>query len=284
MRIAYCSDLHLEFGDIILKNDMNADVLVIAGDTCIAETLHDHPANHLDNVRLADLGRQQERAVRFREFFKRCSFQFPHTLVVAGNHEFYHGNWYNTINIMVDELQGRYPNVHFLEDMSRKIGDITFVGATLWTDMNGGDPLTKHAVIDMMSDFKHIRNDQLNYMKLRPDHTIRRHLTSKAYINAMIEGKQDEKFVVITHHAPSFASIAPYYIDEHLMNGAYASDLSSMILDRPQIKSWIHGHIHYKQEYVIGPDHDGCVVRCNPRGYAGYEIEETEFKLEYFDL
>ena len=34
MRIALASDLHLEFGDINLKNDGNADVLILSGDIC----------------------------------------------------------------------------------------------------------------------------------------------------------------------------------------------------------------------------------------------------------
>jgi len=32
MKIAICSDLHLEFGDIILKNEESADVLILGGD------------------------------------------------------------------------------------------------------------------------------------------------------------------------------------------------------------------------------------------------------------
>ena len=39
MKIALCSDLHLEFGDIILKNTENADVLILSGDILIAEDL-----------------------------------------------------------------------------------------------------------------------------------------------------------------------------------------------------------------------------------------------------
>jgi predicted phosphodiesterase len=32
MKIAVCSDLHLEFGDLDLANDQDADVLVLGGD------------------------------------------------------------------------------------------------------------------------------------------------------------------------------------------------------------------------------------------------------------
>jgi predicted phosphodiesterase len=39
MKIALASDIHLEFGPITLNNDENADVLVLAGDICVANTL-----------------------------------------------------------------------------------------------------------------------------------------------------------------------------------------------------------------------------------------------------
>ena len=39
MKVAYCSDLHLEFAPISLKNTEGADVLILAGDICMAEAM-----------------------------------------------------------------------------------------------------------------------------------------------------------------------------------------------------------------------------------------------------
>jgi predicted phosphodiesterase len=39
MKIAVCSDLHLEFGDLDLQNDEAADVLILSGDIFIASEL-----------------------------------------------------------------------------------------------------------------------------------------------------------------------------------------------------------------------------------------------------
>jgi 3',5'-cyclic AMP phosphodiesterase CpdA len=39
MRIATCSDIHLEFADINLQNTENADVLILGGDICVAADL-----------------------------------------------------------------------------------------------------------------------------------------------------------------------------------------------------------------------------------------------------
>jgi predicted phosphodiesterase len=282
MKIALASDLHLEFGDINLKNEENAEVLILSGDIMIAQDLHDHP--HMDynpytSGALADLGRRQQTALRFRDFLKRCSFQFPHVIYVAGNHEFYHGKFVGSLQDLRNEC-GKYPNVYFMEDDMRTIGDITFIGSTLWTDMNKGDPLTLHAVADMMNDYRIIRHDGHGYSKLRPAHTAARHRRSVEYIRTVIEGLFDEKFVVVGHMSPSKMSTHPKYQNDQLMNGAYSSDLSEFILDHPQIKLWTHGHTHHKFDYMIGSTR----IVCNPRGYEGYEDSAIDFKLQYLDI
>ena len=82
MKIKLVSDLHLEFSDCFVTNNDNCDVLILGGDIMVAQDLHDHPepANTVDQAAIASgagLGRRQEKAQRFRDFFKRCSFQFP---------------------------------------------------------------------------------------------------------------------------------------------------------------------------------------------------------------
>jgi len=282
MKIALASDLHLEFGDINLTNDEGADVLVLSGDIMIAQDLHDHP--HMDynpysSGALADLGRRQATALRFRDFLKRCSFQFPHVVYIAGNHEFYHGKFVGSLQDLRNEC-GKYPNVYFMENDMRTINDVTFIGCTLWTDMNKGDPLTLHAVSDMMNDYRIIRHDELGYTKLRPAHTASRHRKSVEYIRTVIEGQFDEKFVVVGHMAPSKLSVHPKYQNDTLMNGAYASDLSEFIMDHPQIKLWTHGHTHHKFDYMIGETR----IVCNPRGYIGYEESADNFQLQYLEV
>ena len=119
----------------------------------------------------------------------------------------------------------------------------------------------------MMMDYRSIRKEFEGYTLLKPADTARRHQQTLDYIRTVVEGKQDEKFVVVGHHSPSFASVNEIYKDEYLMNGGYHSELSEFILDRPQIKLWTHGHTHHPFDYMIG---DTRVV-CNPRGYDSYE-------------
>lgn len=267
LRLAIASDLHLEFADIDLINENNADVLVLAGDILIANDMYFQPEN----------GADEPTADRFRNFIKRCSDNFPVVLVVAGNHEFYHGNWVESLEILRREY-GKYSNVHFLENDCFKLHNVTFVGATLWTDMNRSDPLTLHAVRDLLNDFSCIENDEFGRTKLRPMHTVDRHHKSLQYINTVVAEKHNETFVVIGHHAPCTHSIHDRYKHDKLMNGAFASDLSEFILDRPQIKLWVHGHVHQSNDYVVGDTR----IACNPRGYPN-ELR-TPFSLLHIDI
>ncbi len=252
MKIKLVSDLHLEFADINIQNTNDYDVLILSGDIMVASKVNKP---------------ESEYGIRFRDFLNRCSFQFPHVVYVAGNHEFYSdGKFFAGL----DELRAAcaiHNNVYFLERDTKVIDDIVFVGGTLWTDMNKFDPLTLHAVRDMMNDYRATVNDQAGYRKLKPADTVERHKLTRDYIALIADENKDKKIVVCTHHSPSFQSCHPQYAYDKIMNGAYHSDLSELILDRPQIKLWTHGHTHHPFDYMIGE----CRVVCNPRGYDGYE-------------
>jgi Icc-related predicted phosphoesterase len=256
MKIKLVSDLHLEFSDINIKNDNDYDVLILGGDILVAEYLKRENG---------------ERGKRFHDFLKRVSFQFPHVVYVAGNHEFYNGKFYDCLDIL-ESLKDLYPNIYFLENGARTIGDVTFIGCTLWTDMNKADPLTLLHVSQMMNDFRAIRNDKAGYRPWSTEDAVRRHRLSLEYISAVVAEKHDQKFVVVGHHSPSHQSIHPQYHYDQIMNGGYHSNLDEFILDRPQIKLWTHGHTHHPFDYMIGETR----IVCNPRGYEdGHYSENT---------
>ena len=282
MKIALASDLHLEFQDINLKNTEGAEVLILSGDIMVAEDLHNHPEmdyGMYSNVNIADLGRRQATALRFRDFLKRVSFEFPHVIYIAGNHEFYHGKWKASLQHLRDEC-AKFPNVYFLERDVKVINEVSFIGATLWTDCNNGDPLTLHALADMMNDYRIIRNDEHGYSKLRPAHTMYRHQQTLEYLKAILPDMKDKRVVFVGHHGPSTMSTHPRYVNEYLMNGGYRSDLSELILDHPEIVLWTHGHMHDPFDYMIGTTR----VVCNPRGYAGHDEQADVFQLKFLDI
>ena len=271
MKITPVSDLHLEFGDLELENTQDADLLILGGDILIAQDLHDHRpiVSDVEQAiisKTSNLGTRQLIAMRFRNFLKRVSDRFPHVIYIAGNHEFYHGKYPDAYDYIRNEV-ANINNLYFLEQEYKRIDDVIFIGGTLWTDMNRRDPLTISACADMMNDYRTIRMPSKGYAKLRPEVTIRQHNLTVNYIKRILADNPNEKTVVVGHHAPTKLSCKPKYEKDHLLNGAYSSDLSEIMLNNPQIKLWTHGHTHDCFDYTIGT----CRVVCNPRGYVGYE-------------
>jgi predicted phosphodiesterase len=267
MKVKVVSDLHLEFSDVDINNDQNCDVLILSGDIMIAQDLHDHPrGDWLQRQEYLWKNGQMrpEKADRFRNFLDRCSKNFPHVVYVAGNHEFYHGKWYATIDYLRDECS-YWPNIYFLEKDVKVIDGVAFLGCTLWTDLNKGNPITMHSIESMMNDHRLIRNDRLGYTKLRAVHTMERHQESKLWLREAV--LDHDKVVVVGHMGPTHKSIHPQYANDFHLNGGYVSDLSEFILDNPNIVMWTQGHTHHAFEYKVGE----TLVVCNPRGYEGYE-------------
>jgi predicted phosphodiesterase len=256
MKLQVASDLHLEFSDIRIPN-VGADVLILAGDILVIEKL---------------LRPNSEQGQKFRDFLGNVSENFTHVIYVAGNHEFYGGgHFYEGVDKLRIYCKDNFDNVYFLEDDVKMIDDVLFVGATLWTDMNRGDPLTLFHVKQGMNDYRAIKDDRNGYEPIRPQQTIERHIRSKEYIQTVIENAElDQKIVVVGHHTPSWQSCAEQYRHDYLMNGAYHNNLDEYIMDQPKIKLWVHGHTHVAFDYIIGETR----IICNPRGYESYDCKE----------
>ncbi len=278
MKIAIASDLHLEFCDIDLKNTDGAEVLLLAGDIMVAEDLHDFPAP-IDSYVLNTVNRAAK-AQRYRDFLERINKEFPVTLMVAGNHEFYHGKWDQTLETMRSEV-APYENIRFLENDIFDYNGVRFIGSTLWTDMDKQDPLALINIKYFMNDFKVIKHEKRGYKPIDPMDTVMRHIKSLKFIydNSWVD--DIEKIVVVSHHAPTFRSIGKDYVD-HDSNPAYASDLAYFICNIPEIKLWAHGHIHSPSDYMVG---DYCRVVANPRGYASESYDTyPDYKVKIVNV
>ena len=296
MKIAVCSDIHLEFGTISLENTEGADVLILGGDICVAKDIMNRDDNGIFD--------RFSRSNTIHTFFQECCERFPHVIYIMGNHEHYHGDYANTLTILRSRL-GYLRNLHILDKEIVSIDGVTFIGGTLWTDMNKEDPITLLHMKDRMNDFRCVTNSNkqdvvfkgghyneagdfvedpwgthVRPARFTPEDAVEDHKKMLEYIRLMIEGKFDQKFVVVGHHAPSKTSTHPRYANEVVMNGGYSSALDEFIMDHPQIKLWTHGHTHEDFDYNIGSTR----IVCNPRGYDAYEDRADRFQLKFVEV
>jgi predicted phosphodiesterase len=303
MKIAICSDVHLEFGQLELENTQNAEVLILSGDICTA-----------CDLRVTDSILSSAKTDRYLEFFTACSNNFPHVVYVMGNHEHYHGDYATSAGYLRDAMKQCGDNIHFLDKEVWEHNDYVFIGGTLWTDMNGECEMTMNHVSRRMNDFQICKNSnrEVNFRTQEPTldengeqkkdaegkplyHAVFK--TREAYLSpsdAVVDHKAMLKFieetydnippwktvVVVGHHAPSKGSEHPKYKHDQLMNGAYNSRLEDFILARPGIKLWTHGHTHEDFDYMIGSTR----VVCNPRGYINYEDRADRFELKFVEV
>jgi len=268
LKVNLVSDLHLNFKDLELPG---GDVLILAGDVM--------EAGHL---RLADNTKKDTFiADRYRRFINEELVKYRRVFYVAGNHEHYHNSYDDTHPRIRRELPS---HVTMLEAEAVEFEGVHFFGGTFWTDCNKGDPITISTLAQNMSDYRLIRHGDSIRVKMayggeyytnkfKPDYTKGVFHTTVEALKQFLKDKQDEKVVVISHHAPTPLSCDPMYADEYHMNGGYFSNLGNFIADHPQIKFWVHGHTHQRCDYVVGETR----VLCNARGYAGYEMSANEF-------
>lgn len=251
MRIRQMSDLHLEFEPTFRPyNTNNADILMLNGDICMAAYLSKGPDSPY-----------YERGLEFLNFFEFCSKEYESVLYIPGNHEYYRG-YIDTTDDIIRNALAQFRNIHFLNNQSWEKDGVTFLGATLWTNMNDNSPITEQALMGGMNDFRIVNWKKDGYGgRFRPSDAAALHRKTLKFFDEASAGL--DNVVIMSHHAPSFKSVHPKYHNDTQMNYGYFSDLDEFILDRPQIKLWTHGHMHDCFDYNIG---DTRIV-CNPRGY-----------------
>ena len=240
------SDLHLRHHKTPLTLP-GGDVLILAGDVFDAA-----------NCRCFDEPVVQS----FLEEFKK----YERVIFVLGNHEYYGGQIGEVESVLEKSLPS---NVEVLQNSWTKVGNVDIFGSTLWTDMENMNPLALTAAKRGMNDFRTIQDSE--GWTLSPEASVRLHREAVSLLQHDLAGKKD--VWIVSHHAPSFQSVHPRHQGprDNLLNPSYASELSDFILDHPQIRMWVHGHLHDHFCYSIGD----CLVYCNPRGYPSEPRHET---------
>lgn len=243
MKIRLVSDVHTEFFDLheikkaaleilpVLNEDKET-VLILAGDI---GSMH-KPAN-------------------LAEFIDEVAPRFKWVYYIPGNHEYYGGNLNSTPDV-IKILIKPHKNISFgVMDVFWAEKEVAIHMATLWTDYDNENPLSMDEAYRRMNDYRHIN---IGKRTARPMDMMHIHRSTVEHLEQFVN-KGD---IVITHHMPSFQCVPEEYKLERV-NGAYASDLEALILDRKP-KLWVCGHTHTAFDKMIG---DTRIV-INPRGYG----------------
>ncbi len=246
IKLKIASDLHLEWNENIHLGV--GDVLILAGD-------------------ILQYNVSQDTFLNYNKFFDIVSYSFDIIYYVAGNHEFYKGRFPDTYDSLRDYLSN-WPNIVLLQNEYHDYKGYRFIGATLWTDYNKGNPIVQYEVERAMNDYKVIKIPAQNYRKMYPTYLHNEHIKSKEFIAKNI----NDNSIVITHHAPSELSVHEQYKDDYPRNYGYFSNLEDFIIEHSP-KLWVHGHMHSCFDYEIG----NTRVVCNPHGYLN---ENPEFNIE----
>jgi predicted phosphodiesterase len=176
-------------------------------------------------------------------------------IYVAGNHEFYHQEYLQTINLIRRQCAGS--NVHFLENDCFVYEGVRFLGCTLWSDLFVEGDKKAEALGKILNDFRRI---QFGENPFDADQFNQLHQISKAWLQQQLVQPFSGKTVVVTHHAPSTWS---WKESPHALKKlAYCNDMKPLLHEH-DIAAWFHGHVHSRADYRIS----GARILCNPRGY-----------------
>ncbi len=230
MRIRLLSDLHLEHTAWIAP-PAEQDIVVLAGD------IHNGSAG-------VEWAAQQ--------------FDAP-VLYVPGNHEYY--------GFDMPQLQARWsdgslpPNVQVLDDGATEVGDVRFLGTTLWTDfaLHGDVNQAVDIAARRIQDYVRIRYDGA---LLSPLYTLAMHRAALEWLRERLQEPYNGKTIVVSHHCAHPNTIAERYADSPA-NPSIASDLTELILSH-DISAWLCGHTHASFDFYVGSTR----LICNPRGYT----------------
>lgn len=266
MRLWIWSDLHCEMQSVQypLSAPAGADVIVIAGDLTHAERV----------------------GAELRFIVDR--YGLP-VVFVPGNHEYYvhpHHSGYRrgilndrlTMSRLFHDFREAGQLVYVLDDSEMVLGDVRFLGATLWTDFahhNKGSGIgncPRRTIAGNMKDAEEWIPDYGRIPGLDAQAVLTMHRESKAFLRSALSRQHAGKTVVVSHHVPHPAGEPPFYRNSRLSccftNSADA--FGDILSDGRGPELWVYGHTHRAHSQTVGRT---CLV-CNPYGYRSRSDEQ----------
>ena len=290
MKIRILSDLHLD-----INKDYNLD-------------LHKNGANDVFTLIAGDICGDPRKTI---EWIKKNVHQGG---FCCGNHLVYNDRKM-AIEDLKNELHEAFPlnsNITFFDNdvgvISKEIDDgILLVSDVLYTDyklkINGFNERGSTRVNMMaaepkfsgsyMNDFVWGYTKKKMYKKepwskdYEPENLW--HLRTKYYknhfdkafkkITEIIETNQDKQIILMSHHCLSENCISDEFTHDSL-NGSYVSPKDKWIMDHPNIKLVISGHVHFRTSFNVG----NTLYVLNPLGYCRDTYKQYNQKTDKWDV
>jgi hypothetical protein len=270
VKIQLMSDLHLEGNPhFVPRPAPGAELLVLAGDIGSYQRgsrLHD-----------SDFG--------LARFSPRHGWPVP-VLYVPGNHE-YDLLDFDETHVRLRETCERL-GITWLEREQHVLGDVRFVGTTLWADFDAlllqpgqpeptlQDELKQRHKAYRAANYYLQKACAMRHGKPWLAEGWREHaLVCQAWLREALAQPFAGTTVVVTHFAPSLRSTDPRYGVTPATAG-FCNSLQDLLA---RAQYWLHGHLHCQHDYVEA----GCRVVANTLGYASKGEQEgfrDQFVLE----
>ena len=284
MKIQLLSDLHLEAHPHFVPTPApGAQLLVLAGDVGSYQSgsLLQGPWFGLE---------------RFSPLPQFAGWPCP-VVFVPGNHEYDAQDWdaaHTRLRQVCDAL-----GIIWLERSTHVVGDVRFVGTTLWTDYDAialQDAQVQAGDVGRLLRLREKSFRAANFYLQKTGGT--RHgapflaspmreqaLACQAWLRHALQQPFAGTTVAVTHFAPSLRSSDPRY---GLVPGTagFCNALDELL---PHADWWLHGHLHAPSDYrVQGQRSDGsawaCRVVANPLGYARKGEQDAFAPAQCLDL
>jgi len=254
VKIQLLSDLHLEVQPHVqFEPAPGAELLVLAGDIGAYQARHQVPG--------PDFGLERFSPLR--------GWPVP-VLYVPGNHE-YDNTDFDEAHARLRETCERL-GITWLERETRVIGEVRFVGTTLWSDFDAlltpEDLAAASPAAVLKKREKAFRAANFYLEKtgstrggqpLLAEQWREQGLLCQAWLRHALVQPHDGLTVVVTHFAPSLRSADPRYG----LNASTAGFCNAMDELFTQADWWLHGHLHCQHDYEVGR----CRVVTNTLGY-----------------
>ena len=262
IRIGYISDVHTEVNhlrSLEYVGDRNCDVLVLAG----------------------DIGDPFAYNNSYKRFLEACTGIAKHTLVLAGNHEYYQRNRYSmaqtrtkistlcTIIGATNDSKPNYGTIRFMDNsvftyhIPSSKHNIRFICSTLWSDISKSKE-EEEKIRNGINDYKCI-------MGFTPERSRELFKRSSDFINenlatAPSKESRNTTDIVVTHHAPTMVDVSNPKFAGSPLSSAFSSDFKYDSDKRPPY-AWIFGHTHHN---VARYDRNlSTTLLSNQVGYPG---------------